>query len=54
MNIRQPEITAAIAICQLRVVESEQMKQRRIHIVGMDRVDGCAVSEIVGVPMLFT
>jgi hypothetical protein len=47
MHVGQPEITALETICQLRVVETELMQDRRVQVVDMDPILRDVETEIV-------
>ena len=40
MHIGQPEVAALEAVGQLRVIEAEQVQNRRVQVVDVDRVLG--------------
>ena len=48
MHIRQPEIAALEPVGQLRVIEAEQVQQRGVQIVDVDRVARDVEAEVVG------
>src|SRR6266542_4896230 len=48
LNVRQPEIAAGVAEGQARVVQAEQVQQRRVHIVHVDLARNRLMAELVG------
>ena len=48
MYIGKPEVAASIAKSELFMVESEQVKQRRVEVMNMDAVHFGAEAEFVG------
>src|SRR4051794_39836462 len=48
MHIRQPEISAGVAICELLVIEAEQVKDRRVEVVDVDLLLFGPEAEFVG------
>jgi hypothetical protein len=40
VNVGQAEVAPAVAICQPRVVEDEQMQNCRVKVVDVDLADG--------------
>jgi len=51
-EFRQPEVPALEAVGQLRVVESEQVQQRRVQVVDADLVLDDVEGELVRLPSL--
>src|SRR5262249_6463894 len=47
-NVREPEVAAAVTIGQLRVIDAEQVKDRRVQIVYVDRFLDGLEPEVVG------
>src|SRR5207249_153952 len=52
MHVRQAEIAAIEAIRQLRVVQSEQVQDRRLKVVDADAIVNRLVAEIVRASMM--
>ena len=51
MNIGQTEVTSLGLVCQALVVDTQDVHQRRIHVVDVDAVLDDCVAEIVGLAM---
>ena len=47
VDVRQAEVAARIAVRELRVIEAEQVQQRRVQVVHVDLVLGRRESELV-------
>ena len=47
MNVRQAEIATLIAKCQFRVLDSQQMQDRRIEVVDMNGITNDVVTIVV-------
>ena len=47
-NVRQPEIAAAVAIGQLRMIEAHQMKNGGMQVVNVNGFLHCLEAEIIG------
>jgi len=47
MHVRQPEVAARVTVCQARVVEAQQMQDRRVQIMHMDLVLDGLVAEVI-------
>ena len=47
MHVCQPEIAAGVAIGKFLVIESEEVKQRRVQIVHVDLVLGGREAELI-------
>ena len=47
-HIREAEVASLETICQLRMIEAEQMKQRCVEIMDMDFIGGRVKTELVG------
>jgi hypothetical protein len=58
MNIRQPILAALVLVQKLPMIDSQQMKYRRVEVVNVDRILGNVVGEVVGasvdMPLLHT
>ena len=48
MHIGQPEVAPGVAVRQLRVVEAEQVQDRRVQIMHVDLLLDGLVAELVG------
>ena len=54
MHIRETEIPTLIGIGQSFVIDSHQMKDRRLQVVDMNRILGDTVSELIRFTMHMT
>src|SRR5262245_14420279 len=50
-HVRQPEVAPLVAVDELRVVEAQQVEQRRVQVVHGHRVLDDVVAVIVGAPV---
>ena len=48
IHIGEPEIASAVEVGEGFVIDSHEMKQRRVEVVDVDFVFDCVVTEIVG------
>ncbi len=48
MDVGQAEVAALEPVGQLRVVDAEQVQDRGLEVVDVDRVLGDVVAEVVG------
>jgi len=48
MHIRQPEVASLVAIRQARVLQAEQVQDRRLQVVRVDGVRADVEAELVG------
>ena len=54
VHVSQPEIAALVSIGQSRVIETEQLQNRRLQIVNLDRIVDSIESEFIRSAMHMT